>query len=142
VKYGGDRAVTVNWWLRSPNSNNSNNALYVDSSGIVNNNNVNNALGVRPALLRLWPPPCVVTRPKRLSKWVSSVQGAKEPCSRPAASVKGQTHTAGKGGTAGKRSLLCRPRVAPRHNSGNLTERGGVYRKQNTRWRVCCHEQI
>ena len=50
--YGGDRAVTVNWWLRSPNSDNSNNALYVNDSGNVNNDNVNNALGVRPALLR------------------------------------------------------------------------------------------
>lgn len=35
----------------SPNSDNSNNARYVNSDGNVNNNNVNNTNGVRPRLL-------------------------------------------------------------------------------------------
>ncbi|MGN9097573.1 DUF6273 domain-containing protein [Flintibacter porci] len=33
----------VNWWLRSPNSSNNNNAYYVNTSGALNNNNVYNA---------------------------------------------------------------------------------------------------
>lgn len=32
-----------NWWLRSPNSGNSNNFCNVDSSGSANNNNASNA---------------------------------------------------------------------------------------------------
>jgi hypothetical protein len=41
-----------NWWLRSPNNNNSNNARNVNNDGnINNNNNVNNSNnGVRPDL--------------------------------------------------------------------------------------------
>ena len=41
-----------NWWLRSPNYNNSNNASNVNNNGNVNdNNNVNNSNnGVRPDL--------------------------------------------------------------------------------------------
>ncbi len=38
------------WWLRSPNSNNSNNAARVSPNGNVENNNVNNKIGARPAL--------------------------------------------------------------------------------------------
>lgn len=38
------------WWLRSPNTNNSNNAGYVNEDGNINNNNVNNNnVGVSPA---------------------------------------------------------------------------------------------
>lgn len=45
-------AFASNWWLRSPNSNNSNNARYVNDNGNVGNDNVNNSNnGVRPDLL-------------------------------------------------------------------------------------------
>ena len=38
------------WWLRSPYSNNDNNAGFVNNNGNVNNNNVNNEnVGVSPA---------------------------------------------------------------------------------------------
>lgn len=37
------------WWLHSPNTNNSNNAGYVNEDGNINNNNVNNNVGVSPA---------------------------------------------------------------------------------------------
>lgn len=41
----------VNWWLRSPNSSNNNNAYYVNTDGSVNNNNVYNGNScARPAL--------------------------------------------------------------------------------------------
>jgi hypothetical protein len=40
----------ANWWLRSPNADNSNNAGNVNTSGNVNNNNVNNNYAARPAL--------------------------------------------------------------------------------------------
>ncbi len=41
----------VNWWLRSPNSSNNNNAYYVNTDGSVNNNNVYNGNNcARPAL--------------------------------------------------------------------------------------------
>ena len=39
------------WWLRSPNCNNFNNALYVNSNGDWNNNNCSNSYGIRPALM-------------------------------------------------------------------------------------------
>ena len=40
-----------NWWLHSPNNNNSNNARAVNNNGNVNNNNVNNSNnGVRQDL--------------------------------------------------------------------------------------------
>lgn len=35
-----------NWWLRSPNSGNSNNFCNVNSDGTANNNNANNSNGV------------------------------------------------------------------------------------------------
>lgn len=39
------------WWLRSPNSNNDNNAWIVNNDGDINNNNVNNDNNaVRPDL--------------------------------------------------------------------------------------------
>ena len=41
----------ANWWLRSPNCNNFNNALYVNSNGDWNNNNCSNSNGIRPALM-------------------------------------------------------------------------------------------
>ncbi|MFQ8908896.1 MAG: DUF6273 domain-containing protein [Faecalibacterium sp.] len=41
----------TNWWLRSPNCNNFNNALYVNSNGDWNNNNCSNSYGIRPALM-------------------------------------------------------------------------------------------
>lgn len=40
----------ANWWLRSPNPNNANNAHYVNNNGNLNNNNVNNNNGVRADL--------------------------------------------------------------------------------------------
>ena len=39
------------WWLRSPNTNNTNNVWNVNSNGNYNNWNANNSLGVRPALI-------------------------------------------------------------------------------------------
>lgn len=39
------------WWLRSPNTNNTNNVWGVNSNGNYNNWNANNSLGVRPALM-------------------------------------------------------------------------------------------
>ncbi|MFR1494045.1 MAG: DUF6273 domain-containing protein [Faecalibacterium sp.] len=41
----------TNWRLRSPNCNNFNNALYVNSNGDWNNNNCSNSYGIRPALM-------------------------------------------------------------------------------------------
>ena len=38
-------------WLRSPNTNNTNNVWNVNSNGNYNNWNANNSLGVRPALM-------------------------------------------------------------------------------------------
>lgn len=40
---------TANWWLRSPNTNNTNNVWNVNTDGSYNNNNANNTYGVRPA---------------------------------------------------------------------------------------------
>lgn len=39
-----------NWWLRTPYSNNSNNAWNVNADGTANNNNVTNSNGVVPAI--------------------------------------------------------------------------------------------
>lgn len=39
----------ANWWTRSPNTNNTNNAWNVNSDGSYNNNNVTNTNGLRPA---------------------------------------------------------------------------------------------
>lgn len=47
--YGSSSAT--NWWLRSPNTNNTNNAWNVNSNGNYNNNNCSNSYGVRPALM-------------------------------------------------------------------------------------------
>lgn len=41
----------TNWWLRSPNTNNTNNVWNVNSNGNYNNWNANNSHGVRPALM-------------------------------------------------------------------------------------------
>lgn len=41
----------TNWWLRSPNTNNTNNVWNVNSNGDYNNNNANNSYGVRPAMV-------------------------------------------------------------------------------------------
>lgn len=41
----------TNWWLRSPNTNNTNNAWNVNSNGNYNNNNCTNSYGIRPALM-------------------------------------------------------------------------------------------
>ena len=43
-------ANNTNWWLRSPNVNNSNNFGNVNSNGNPNNNNANNSNGVVPDL--------------------------------------------------------------------------------------------
>ena len=40
----------ANWWLRSPNCNNSNNALYVNSNGDWNGGSCSYSSGIRPAL--------------------------------------------------------------------------------------------
>lgn len=39
-----------NWWLRTPNSNNNNNAWNVNADGTANNNNTTNSNGVVPAI--------------------------------------------------------------------------------------------
>ena len=41
----------TNWWLRSPNTNNTNNVWNVNSNGNYNTPNANNSYGVRPALM-------------------------------------------------------------------------------------------
>ena len=43
----------TNWWLRSPNTNNTNNVWNVNTNGNYNNNNNNasNSNGIRPALM-------------------------------------------------------------------------------------------
>ena len=41
----------TNWWLRSPNCNNFNNALCVNSNGDWSHNNCSSACGIRPALI-------------------------------------------------------------------------------------------
>ena len=41
----------TNWWLRSPNTNNTNNVWNVNSNGNYNNWNANNSYGIRPALM-------------------------------------------------------------------------------------------
>lgn len=41
----------ANWWLRSPNTNNTNNVWNVNSNGNYNNNNTSNSNGIRPALM-------------------------------------------------------------------------------------------
>ena len=43
------RRYTANWWLRSPNTNDSNNVCNVNTDGTANNNNYNNTNAVRPA---------------------------------------------------------------------------------------------
>ena len=42
---------TAYWWLRSPNCNNSNNALYVNSNGGWYDGDCSNSNGIRPALM-------------------------------------------------------------------------------------------
>ena len=41
----------TNWWLRSPNTNNTNNVWNVNSNGNYNNNDATNTYGIRPALM-------------------------------------------------------------------------------------------
>ena len=41
----------TNWWLRSPNTNNTTNVWNVNTDGSNNNNNYSNSNGVRPALM-------------------------------------------------------------------------------------------
>ena len=43
--------VTCFFTSSSPNTNNTNNAVYLNSNGNVNNNNCNNSNGSRPALM-------------------------------------------------------------------------------------------
>jgi hypothetical protein len=45
--------VKRNWWLRSPNTTNSNNVRNVNTSGELNNNNANNANGLVPDCVEL-----------------------------------------------------------------------------------------
>ena len=51
ISHGADLHRAVNWWLRSSNSSNNNNAYNVNTDGSVNNNNAYNANNcARPAL--------------------------------------------------------------------------------------------
>ena len=43
--------VTCLFYATSPNTNNTNNAIYLNTNGNVNNNNYNNSNGSRPALV-------------------------------------------------------------------------------------------
>ncbi len=47
-------ATRANWWLRSPNRNNSNNFCIVNSDGSPNNNNANNSWGLAVDLASLF----------------------------------------------------------------------------------------
>lgn len=40
--------TAANWWLRNPNTGNSNNQYNVNTSGAQNNNNANNSNGFSP----------------------------------------------------------------------------------------------
>ena len=52
MKYWGTARNAVNWWLRSPNLNNSGNAWNVNSNGNANNNNCSyTGYYLRPALM-------------------------------------------------------------------------------------------
>ena len=51
IAYNGSSAAV--WWLRSPNTNNTNNIWCVKSDGSNDNWNYNNSYGVRPALMGL-----------------------------------------------------------------------------------------
>ena len=48
---GYDSFSAANWWLRSPNTNNTNNVWNVNSNGDYNNNDATNTYGIRPALM-------------------------------------------------------------------------------------------
>ena len=50
VVFGGDSHLgsANNWWLRSPNTGNSNNEYNVTNAGASNNNNANNSNGCAP----------------------------------------------------------------------------------------------
>ena len=43
--------TATNWWLRSPNTNNTTNVWNVNTNGSYNNNSYSNTYGVRPALM-------------------------------------------------------------------------------------------
>lgn len=45
-----DKVSSGIWWLRTPNSNNTNNAWNVNTDGTANNNNTTNDYGVVPAI--------------------------------------------------------------------------------------------
>lgn len=66
--------VTCLFTSTSPNTNNTNNAVYLNSNGNVNNNNCNNSNGSRPALMvrsdRVGPKPKAA--PSITSKEVTS----------------------------------------------------------------------
>ena len=49
--YWGMTYSATNWWLRSPNTNNTTNAWNVNTDGTNNNNNCSNSNGSRPALM-------------------------------------------------------------------------------------------
>ena len=49
--YQGIARRATNWWLRSPNTNNTNNVWNVNSNGNYNNNDATNTYGIRPALM-------------------------------------------------------------------------------------------
>lgn len=48
ANYGGS---ATSWWLRSPNTNSTNNVWYVNTNGVWNGNRCHNSSGVRPALV-------------------------------------------------------------------------------------------
>ena len=72
---GYDSFSAANWWLRSPNTNNSNNAWNVNSNGNSNNtNNCSNSYGIRPALME-----CETCNPRKGAKAVRHHQRESYP---------------------------------------------------------------
>ncbi len=70
--------MSCNWWLRSPNNNNSNNARNVNNDGNNNNYNVNNTNnGVVPDLFLIL---CLLQKKLRVlaGKYLQSVLETKE----------------------------------------------------------------
>lgn len=76
--------VTCLFYATSPNTNNTNNAIYLNTNGNVNNNNCNNSNGSRPALMvrsdRVSPKPKAA--PSITSKEVTSSLDIKANTSR------------------------------------------------------------
>ncbi len=63
-----------NWWLRSPNTGNSNNVRNVNTSGALNNNNANNSNGLVPD--------CASTGEYKVSRSIKAPSEIKAFCAR------------------------------------------------------------